>query len=99
MGWHTAQGGADHDENDDGAYAASNVVRDIFKEFGGTETLRKTVQIHFQDCSAYTLRVLPTIYLQAWTALTGFQDVIVEISMKGRCDCHTCVQTAMRIVL
>lgn len=43
--------------------------------------LRKKMRIQFTDCSASTHRIIPTTYFQGLTRMTGFQSVIVEISI------------------
>lgn len=88
----------------------SSVRCDLFKIFGGAETLRKKMRIKFTDCSKSTHRIIPTKYFQGLTAMTGFQSVVVEISItqhpweyddddKGKLsDCEH-LQTAMKDVL
>ncbi len=57
------------------------VTYDGLNDSGGAEILPKKIRIWFRGCSHDTHRNIPTVWVQALKALTGFQTVIVEITM------------------
>ncbi len=57
------------------------VTYDGLNDSGGAEILRKKIRIWFRGCSHHMHQIIPTAWFQALKALTGFQTVIVEITM------------------
>ena len=53
---------------------------DFLKNFGGVQILRKRMRMSFKECAMYTLYTYQIISI-ALTTMTGFQTVVVEISM------------------
>ena len=82
----------------------SNVRCDLPKVFGGADILRKRMRIVFEMCSASTHRIISTTYFEGLTTLTGFQTMLVQISMaedNGKEKLSDCehLQTAMKDAL
>ena len=57
------------------------VTHDGLNDSRCAKILRKKIRIWFQGCSHHTHRSIPTAWFQTLTALTGFQTVIIEITM------------------
>ena len=62
-------------------YGNGDVRCDFLKNFGGVQILRKRMRMSFKNCSMETHQNISIAFFQALTTMTGFQTVVVEISM------------------